>query len=277
MSDKKYYGALIAFSQALMSREYENGWWRLFHRSDNLPDMIGFLSMLSVFFIAIYFQGVRIEIPISFARFRGYRSKYPVQLLYVSNIPVILTSALFADVYFVAQILSSRFNPDNSSVWINLLGTFTQSGSIPTPAGGLAYYMTPPRSLEIVGENPIRAIVYVLLLIGFCVLFSITWLEVGGVDAKSVAGQLISSGVQIPGFRRSERPIRRILERYIPPVAVIGGVLVGCLAAFGDMLNSFGTGTGILLTSGIFFQYYQQLVQERAVEMYPALQSLFGE
>ncbi len=277
MSDEKYYGALIAFFQALVTREYEKGWWGVIHRPDNLPDMIGFVSMLVVFFVAIYFQGVRIEIPISFARFRGYRSKYPVQLLYVSNIPVILTSALFADVYFIAQILWSRFNTDNSSIWLNLLGRFTQSGALPTPTGGLAYYMTPPRSLELVSEDPVRAFVYVLLLIGCCVLFSVTWLEVGGVDAKSVAGQLLSSGVQIPGFRRSERPIKRILDRYIPSVTIVGGIVVGCLAAFGDMLNSFGTGTGILLTSGIFFQYYQQLVQERVVEMYPAFRSFIGK
>ncbi|UCD72573.1 MAG: preprotein translocase subunit SecY [Candidatus Bathyarchaeota archaeon] len=277
MSDEKYFGALVAFSQAIMAREYENGWWGVIHRPDNLPDMIGFLSMLIVFFVAIYFQGVRIEIPISFARYRGYRSKYPVQLLYVSNIPVILTSALFADIYFVAQILWSRFNRDGSSVWLNLLGSFSQSGAVPTPTGGLAYFVTPPRSLELVGEDPVRALVYVTLLIAFCVIFSVTWLEVGGVDAKTVAGQLLSSGVQVPGFRRSERPIRRILDRYIPSVTIVGGVVVGCLAAFGDMLNSFGTGTGILLTSGIFFQYYQQLVQERVVEMYPAFRDFLGK
>jgi len=277
MSDEKYYGALVAFSQSLMAGQYRGGWWGVFHRPDNLPDMIGFFSMLMVFFIAVYFQGVRIEIPISFARFRGFRSKYPLQLLYVSNIPVILTSALFADIYFVAQILWGRFNRDNSSVWLNLLGTFTQSGASPTPDGGLAYFVTPPRSLELVGEDPVRALIYVLLLIGSCVLFSVTWLEVGGVDARSVAGQLLSSGVQIPGFRRSERPITRILDRYIPTVTILGGMLVGCLAAFGDMLNSFGTGTGILLTSGIFFQYYQQLIQERVVDMYPGFREFLGK
>jgi preprotein translocase subunit SecY len=137
--------------------------------------------------------------------------------------------------------------------------------------------VTPPRSLELVGTDPVRTVAYVLLLIVSCVVFSVTWLEIGGVDAKTVAGQLISSGVQIPGFRRSEQPIRRILDRYIPAVTVIGGVLIGFLAAFGDMLNSFGTGTGILLTSGIFFQYYQQLVQERVVEMYPAVRSFLGK
>jgi preprotein translocase SecY subunit len=277
MSDKKYFGALIAFSQAIMTREYEKGWWGVFHRPDNLPDMIGFFSMLVIFFVSVYLQGVRIEIPISFARFRGYRSKYPVQLLYVSNIPVILASALFADIYFIAQILWGRFNRDNSSVWLNILGTFTQFQGLPSPVGGLAYYVTPPRSLELVGTDPVRTVAYVLLLIVSCVVFSVTWLEIGGVDAKTVAGQLISSGVQIPGFRRSEQPIRRILDRYIPAVTVIGGVLIGFLAAFGDMLNSFGTGTGILLTSGIFFQYYQQLVQERVVEMYPAVRSFLGK
>jgi len=39
----------------------------------------------------------------------------------------------------------------------------------------------------------------------------------------------------------------------------------------------FGGGIGILLMTGILYQYYQILVRERLTEMYPALGRLLGE
>ena len=43
----------------------------------------------------------------SYAGYKGFRSKYPIKLLYVSNLPVIFASALFANVYFFSQLLWS--------------------------------------------------------------------------------------------------------------------------------------------------------------------------
>jgi preprotein translocase subunit SecY len=82
--------------------------------------------------------------------------------------------------------------------------------------------------------------------------------------------------MQIPGFRRSERPIELLLRRYIPVVTVLGGLTVGFLAAVADFMGAFGTGTGILLTVGIIYQYYQELIKERVTEMYPGMQRLLG-
>ncbi|RLG96181.1 preprotein translocase subunit SecY, partial [Candidatus Bathyarchaeota archaeon] len=48
------------------------------------------------------------------------------------------------------------------------------------------------------------------------------------------------------------------------------------LAAAADFLGAFGTGTGILLSVGIIYQYYQILMRERVTEMYPRLQRLLG-
>ena len=38
-------------------------------------------------------------------------------------------------------------------------------------------------------------------------MFSLIWLEVGGLGPEKVAQQLMDSGMQIPGYRRSGRPI----------------------------------------------------------------------
>jgi preprotein translocase subunit SecY len=229
--------------------------------------------------IVIYAEGVRVELPISYAGYRGYRSRYPIKLLYVSNLPVIFASALFANVYFISQIVWSNYNSSNSNPWLSLLGTYKlpASGSgTPTPTGGLVYYVISPRSIPEVLADPLRAVGYTGILIAFSIVFSITWLEVGGLGPSTVAKQLLDSGMQIPGFRRSERPIAQILQRYIPTVAVLGGIIVGLIAGVADFFGVFGSGMGVLLSVGILYQYYQLLVQEQVSEMYPALRRFVG-
>src|SRR5438132_13635349 len=76
---------------------------------------------------------------------------------------------------------------------------------------------------------------------------------------EDVARQIESSGMQIPGFRRDPRILRRVLDRYIPVVAVISGGSVGALAAGADMIGTVGNsfGTGVLLTHGIMIQVFE--------------------
>jgi len=111
----------------------------------------------------------------------------------------------------------------------------------------------------------------------FCVFFAVTWVEVGGMDANTVAKQLLDSGMQIEGFRRSQMPIRQLLQRYIPVVTILGAIIIGVIAASADFLGAFGSGTGILLTVGIIEQYYQILVKERITELYPGARAFLGE
>jgi preprotein translocase subunit SecY len=111
----------------------------------------------------------------------------------------------------------------------------------------------------------------------FCVVFSLTWLEVGGLGPSTIAAQLVDSGMQIPGYRRSEKAIESILKRYIPAVTVVGGLFVGLVAGVSDFFGVFGSGMGILLSVGIIYQYYEILVKERAAETIPAFRRIFGE
>jgi len=83
--------------------------------------------------------------------------------------------------------------------------------------------------------------------------------------------------MQIPGFRRSGKPIESLLNRYIPTVAILGGLTVGLIASVANFLGVFGTGMGILLAVGIIYQYYQLLMQERVADMYPAFRRFLGE
>jgi protein transport protein SEC61 subunit alpha len=287
VSDSKYLGAIIAFFQSLgpvlASPASLSAWQSALYRGGNLPDMLGFITTIVVFLIIIYLNGLRVEVPVSYARYRGFRGRFPIKFFYVSNIPVIFAAALFGNIFFIGQLIWTRYNPSCSSTglnfWLSLVpGCYTQqpqSGQY-IPNKGLAYYTFAPRSLGVVLGDPIRAVVYMGIFVLACVFFAVTWVEVGGMDSKTVSKQLIDSGMQIEGFRRSGTTVKQILDRYIPTVTVIGGITIGLIAAGADFLGAFGTGTGILLTVGIIQQYYEILVKERITEIYPGTKGLLG-
>src|SRR6266498_1677986 len=256
----------------------------LYRGGSGLPDMVGLFTTLGVFILIIYLNGLRVEVPVSYARYRGFRGRFPIKFFYVSNIPVIFAAALFGNIFFIGQLLFQRYNPTCSSTGLNFWLSLFPGCFVPTsstnqqlvPSKGLAYYTFAPRSITVVLEDPIRAAVYMGIFVLACVFFAITWVEVGGMDSKTVAKQLIDSGMQVEGFRRSGTTIRQILDRYIPTVTVIGGIVIGTIAAGADFLGAFGTGTGILLTVGIIEQYYEILVKERITEIYPGTKGLLG-
>jgi len=272
MADGKRYGAIWAFFESILRGNPVAAW---FSRAGNLPDMIGFLTTIAVFAFVVYIEGMRVELPISHSMFRGYRGRMPIKLLYVSNIPVILAYTLFANVQLVGQLLWSRWNQNNSNAIINLIGVYNQTESGVYPTGGLAYYITSPGTLENVISEPLRALIYMVIVVAICVVFSLTWLEIGGLGAANMADQLLNSGMMVPGFRRSRRPIENLLNRYIPTITVIGGFIIGMLAAFSEFFGVFSSGMGALLCVSILYQYYQTMVQEQVDELYPFLRGAF--
>ena len=241
------------------------------------PSLIGFIATIGTFLVIIYLEGIRVELPLTYAGYKGFRSRYPIKLLYVSNLPVIFASALFANVFFFSQLIWSTQGrpPPGQNILLDIIGQYNQTDN--QPLGGLAYYVTPPHNVQSVAAEPIRAAVYLAILVTFCAVFSLIWLEVGGLGPEKVARQLMDSGMQIPGYRRSGRPIESILKRYIPVVTILGGIVVGLVAGISDFLGVFGSGTGILLAVGIIYQYYELLMRERAAEMFPAFRRILGE
>ncbi|MCD6593164.1 preprotein translocase subunit SecY, partial [Candidatus Bathyarchaeota archaeon] len=268
------YGIISALIQAAISGGNIS---HLILSEYGYPSIIGLLTTIGVFLFVIYAQGIRVELPISHASYRGFRGRYPISLLYVSNLPVIFTSALFGNIYMWSQLLWSNYKNSSWAPYIGLLGKFAEEEGRIIPVGGLAYYViSPTRGFMDVITNPIRYSIYAVAFIAFCIVFSAMWLEVGGLDPRTIAKQLVDSGMQIPGFRRSEKPIETILKRYIPVVTILGGLIVGLLAVVADFFGAFGTGTGILLSVGIVYQYYQQLMRERIEEMYPSIRRFIG-
>ncbi|HET6516864.1 MAG TPA: preprotein translocase subunit SecY [Nitrosopumilaceae archaeon] len=264
-------GILPYIGQSLMEGDLSN----VFFRSNQLPSIFGLLLTAGVLLILVYTQGMKVEIPIVSTKYRGFSAVYPIKLMYVSNIPVILASALTANALFIGQMMWANLNPRNAQPFLNFLFQYDPT-SPSTPIGGLVYYITPPRSLEIVALDPMRAVGYVLFMIGIVVVFGKLWVELGGLSPKSAAKNLLDADVQIPGFRRSNQPVEVLLNKYIPSVTIIGSMILGGLAGMSDVLGVFGTGIGILLMVDILINYYNQLVKEQVEVVMPRLGALLG-
>lgn len=247
----------------------------IFFRYNQLPSIFGLLLTAGVLLVLVYVQGMKVEIPIVSTKYRGFSAVYPIKLMYTSNIPVILSSALTANAVFIGQMLWANVNPANNNVFMNFLVQFDPT-SPSTPIGGLVYYITPPRGLDLVALDPLRAVGYVIFMVAIVIVFGKLWVELGGLSPKSAAKNLLDADVQVPGFRRSNQPIEALLEKYIPSVTVIGAGILGLLAGISDILGVFGSGIGILLMVDILINYYNQLVKEQVEVVMPRLGALLG-
>ena len=244
-------------------------------RSNQLPSIFGLALTAGILLILVYTQGMKVEIPIVSTKYRGFAATYPIKMMYVSNIPVILASALTANAVFLGQMFWAQFNPRNANQFLNVLGQFDPT-SPSSPIGGLIYYITPPRGLDALALDPTRGVLYVLFMIGIVVVFGKLWVELGGLSSKKAAQNLLDADVQVPGFRRSNKPIESLLNRYIPSVTLLGSMILGLIAGVSDVLGVFGTGIGVLLTVDILINYYNQLVKEQVEVVMPRLGALLG-
>jgi len=223
------------------------------------------VSTIVVFGMSVYGQAMKVEIPLSFGRVRGYGMRWPLNFFYTSNIPVILVAALMANIQLFGSLLERWGFP--------LLGRF--SGGV--PISGLAYWVQAPNVVQNVIQGSFtlpqigQAVIYVLVFMIGSVIFSIFWMQTANMDAKSQAKQILSSGLQIPGFRRDERVLEKILGRYIWALTIVGGAAVGLLAAIADLTGALSQGTGILLTVMIVYKLYEEIAKQHMMDMHPAM------
>ncbi|WP_135823870.1 preprotein translocase subunit SecY [Halorussus ruber] len=243
--------------------------------------ILALVTTVLIFAIVVYAESVRVEIPLSHARVKGARGRFPVKLIYASVLPMILVRALQANLQFLGRILYSQLGSGMPG-W---LGTYSQG----TPTGGLFYYLAPIQAREqwmwwLAGtaQEPWQIILRVLIDLTFMVvggaIFAIFWVETTDMGPEATAKQIQNSGMQIPGFRQNTGVIEKVMERYIPQVTVIGGALVGLLAVMANMLGTIGgvSGTGLLLTVSITYKLYEEIAEEQLMEMHPMMRDMFG-
>lgn len=231
------------------------------------------IATIIVFMVVVYAQAIKVEIPLSFDRLRGFTMKWPLSFFYTSNIPVILTAALLANVQLAARLV------ENAVGHATFLGGFTNGN----PTSGIAAFLSSPNIVESIIRGSftstmlLQSFVYIIFMVAGSILFAVFWVKTSGMDAGNVANQILGSGLQIPGFRKDPRVLESILNRYIMPLTVMGGATVGLLASMADLMGALVRGTGLLLAVMIVYKLYEEIAQKHAYDMHPALKKVISE
>ena len=229
------------------------------------------VATIVTFMVCIYFQSMKAEIPLSFGVVRGQGIRWPLNFLYTSNMPVILVAALLANVQLWGRLLQNWGYP--------LLGEFGPTGN---PISGLVYVISSPNMFHkaITGSlapiDGLQALLYIAVMAVGSLVFSWFWVQTSGMDAGAQAKQMLSSGLQIPGFRKDARVLEKVLQRYIGPLTVMGGLTVGALAAFADLTGALSRGTGILLAVMIIYKLYEDIARQHLMDMNPMMRKFMG-
>lgn len=244
---------------------------------NNAPTEL-YSAALAIIFTAIIFLGVvwaqnlKVEIPLAYEKLRGYGIKWPMQFFYASVIPVILVAALAANIQLFGGLLEN---------WLGkatFLGGFSQG----VPISGLAYWIGSTNIVDSLIRGNFQSILllqaftHILFYMALSAVFAVFWVKTSGMDESSQAKNILSSGMQVPGFRKDPRVLEAILKRYIMPLTVMGGLAIGLLAATADVLGALTSGTAILLSVMIIYKMYQDIAQQHAVDMHPAMKKMLS-
>jgi len=245
------------------------------------------LATVVIFLIVVWVQSLKVEIPLSYGRIRGYGVKWPLSFFYASVIPVILTAALIANLQLFGGLLENAASKCVEGTCSGIagfashfvfLGHFIDGRAV----SGFVFWIGSTNVLELLirggllTRHLIQGITHILFFTVFCTIFSIFWVKTSGMDAKAQANKISSSGLQVAGFRQDNRILENILDRYIMPLTVMGGAAIGLLAASTDLLGALVSGTAILLVIMIMFQFYQNIAQQHSVDMNPAMRKFIG-
>jgi preprotein translocase subunit SecY len=243
--------------------------------SDSQGAMLALAAILStiiLFLIIVWAQSLKIEIPLSYDRIRGYTMKWPLQFFYASVIPVILTAALIANLQLFGGLLQGWAG--HPTILGNIVNGRAESGFL--------YWISSTDIVQAIVSGGWRwsylpqTIFHIIFYMIFAAIFSVFWIKTSGMDASNQAKNILNSGLQIPGFRKDERILESILSRYVLPLTVMGGLAIGLLAATANVLGALTGGTSLLLGIMIIFQFYQNIANQHAMDMNPALKKMMG-
>ncbi|KAG2204811.1 SecY subunit of pre protein translocase [Mucor mucedo] len=256
----EYEGALNSFVSLVTSRSDKARALKDAFYRDDLTNVMNVFATLLTFGLVIYLQGFRFELPVKSNRLRGQRGSYPIKLFYTSSMPVMLQSALFANIFLISQTLYTYFG---NNILIRILGVWeplAESNQL-VATGGVVYYLSAPHSLSEAIFDPIHTIIYGAITVIICAYLSNVWVNVSGSSPRDVAKTLKDQQLAIAGFR--DASMVKELKRVIPVAAAFGGALLAAVALVGDIFGAIGSGAGILMTVMIVFQYFEMFVKEQ--------------
>ena len=150
------------------------------------------------------------------------------------------------------------------------------------PISGLSFWIGSTNIVEALIRGSfqksliLQSLIHLIFYMTFSAIFAVFWVKTSGTDESTQAKNILSSGLQMPGFRKDPRVIESILKRYIMPLTIMGGLAIGALSSIADLLGALTSGTAILLAVMIMYQLYTNVAQQHALDMHPAMRKFIG-
>jgi len=272
-------GKVLVLIQSIITRQ----------NTELVSALASILITVGIFLVVVWAQSLKVEIPLSFGRVRGYGVKWPLSFFYAGVIPVILTAALVANLQLFGGMIENAAAPCLTGVgecvgsakfasFFTFLGRF--SGG--TAVSGLAFWLGSTNILDLFirgGFLPryiLQGITHTIFFMGLSTLFAIFWVKTSGSDSKGQARKIASSGLQVAGFRQDQRVLESVLDRYIMPLTVMGGLAIGFLASITNLMGALVSGTAILLVIMIANQFYKNIAEKHMSEINPGFRKFMG-
>jgi len=156
--------------------------------------------------------------------------------------------------------------PDFYAKWLWFLGTWEVHGQSLIPLSGVCYYLTPP-SLNTMSADRIHMVVYLTLILTSCTILS--WRSMKNSDSDNSetliedllgATHLTMSGVKDD----SDLALKEEVGRLVSAATILGGLSLGMICVFSDVVGVIGGAHGILVLSSILYSLSEQWKKENA-------------
>ena len=175
ISGSHFVGILIAIPHILATRPNKlKALWEILFREQGLSNLLGIMSTLLMFLVAIYFNHWKVELPLKNDNQRSHGNRlerYTIKFLYTSSTPIMLHATSLGNLQFISQIL---YTSHPRHALIKMLGVWRQFDNDQTfyPVSGMIYYLTPPRNSQAVLNDPLHTLIYAISLLSACSIFS---------------------------------------------------------------------------------------------------------
>lgn len=221
--------------------------------------LVSGLSVFLILFLLAYLQSMQIEIPLLYINVGGKVQKFPLNLLYTSVIPAIFLYAIIIQIqglfgFNSSNIVVTLLSPPNAIIGIGEYGL---------------YYFTMSQ-FGIPFFNLIHIILYFVIFLLGGIALSKLWIIASGMDAETLANQLLSSPLFSLKYR-DPRLVVNTLKKYIDSLAIISGALIGLISALGDTIGLPIAGISLLLMLLIAYGIYLDLQRQGALQEFPLI------
>ncbi|MBN1761573.1 MAG: preprotein translocase subunit SecY [Methanomicrobia archaeon] len=222
--------------------------------------LIALITTIAVFFSLIYLMSARIELKIQNRSKRaGYRCKIRIPVTFVHFTYAIAVPLVFLNLGRILPGVIQSLGRLLYSHGITVLGTY--DGNI--PVSGLMYYLDPiysswdwyPPLVYSTYPNvaywqiAARIVIGLLIVVIGSMISAFIWVKLTpGTEMRDIRRLIRNSGRSIRSYRRSEKAIKRAVDRYTLKIAMLSSAILGALLVIGNILGTVGAvGAGYLI------------------------------